>query len=462
APSAVPTPPPAPLRRLLDGLEAAHKSDVREFTVGHLNESRLYKPPEPPRRNRLLERADGAGSPNGAVGSTDTSVPVRRVRLLAPKQHQQQQPKAPQQPELHREALIEEILPPTAPPQRFLAPVETGSDGSHAANYRRAQLVRKRLVREQDTTEQDLMSGYGAVRDLELRLQENLRIHFGNSTGPSFHRLQLYSAALEEIIRQSNTFGSVLHRIKCAYDDYLAWLLDGTSPAQHRHLRAQLDQLCDPAAESELGRLQDRLAQLESDAELALAGLSDSRQRLAEAEAADLVEAERDRLAEEQLELAAEEQRLRSGGGGGSQEETSADRCERLLREIWAGLDSLAELRHDLRANQSPLVCAAHLERCCRQAHAEMQTVEEELGRLAQANQAGVDRLAAAMAPATVDGDSAAQLAACEDVDDSDLSRAMRLLSYDCAAAALASETLDLPDDLMSEGDSRKWDWYIS
>uniref|UniRef100_A0A1I8FM85 VASt domain-containing protein n=1 Tax=Macrostomum lignano TaxID=282301 RepID=A0A1I8FM85_9PLAT len=400
--------------RLLDGLEAAHKSDVREFTVGHLNESRLYKPPEPPRRNRLLERADGAGSPNGAVGSTDTSG-VRCDGISSSNL------RAPQQPELHREALVEEILPPTAPPQRFLAPEATAATRPIIVG---PSWCGKRVVREQDTTEQDLMSGYGAVRDLELRLQENLRIHFGNSTGPVFHAACSCTQPLLKRLSGSLILRPTTTTWPGCWTELRAALSTG-------HLRAQLD----PAARSagsrarRARRLQDRLAAaLKSDAELALAGLSDSRQRLADRPRPPTWL----RRSADRLPKSSSSWRPRSNGSaaGGSQEETSADRCERLLREIWAGLDSLARAEARLRANQSPLVCAAHWSAAAGSGARRDADSGGGARQAGQANQAGVDELSAAMARQPNSG-------CCEDVlDDSDLSRAMRLLSYDCAAAA--------------------------
>uniref|UniRef100_A0A1I8FI57 RNase H domain-containing protein n=1 Tax=Macrostomum lignano TaxID=282301 RepID=A0A1I8FI57_9PLAT len=368
------------LGRLLDGLEAAHKSDVREFTVGHLNESRLYKPPDPPQRNRLLERRTARGSPEWRCWVNRHERAGATVRLPAPKQHQQQQPKAPQQPELHREALVEEILPPTGAAAALPGARRDRKRRQPRGNYRRAQLVRKRLVREAGHHRAGPHERLRCCAEPRAEAagahfsRQNLRIHFGNSTGPVFTGCSCNSAALEEIIRQSNTFGSVLHRIKCAYDDYLAWLLlTALRAAQQRHLRPSWTSCAiRPPSPSSAG------------CRTGSPSLSVGR---------------------------------RAGPGRPVGQSANAWPRPRAadLRDL--GRPGLAG-RAEARLARQPIAAGlrrSHWSAAAGRAHAEMQTVEEELGRLAQANQAGVDRLAAAMAPATVDGDSAAQLAAGED-----------------------------------------------
>uniref|UniRef100_A0A1I8FMJ1 Tub domain-containing protein n=1 Tax=Macrostomum lignano TaxID=282301 RepID=A0A1I8FMJ1_9PLAT len=404
--------------RLLDGLEARTNSDVREFhrrspqrvaAVRQIRRSGIRF-----RGRRLLDR-DGAGSP-GAVGSTDTSVPGDGCGLPARQSSiSSKQPRLLSKPELHREALVEEILPRrrrrSAP-----APVRNQGNATDTASPRgqsgpETGWCGKRLVREAGHTGHELRlrccagpraEGCRRVHTVIIVhkahfSRQNLRIHFRQLDGPQFSPAAAVSAPLEEDYQAVNTFGSVLHRIKCAYDDYLAWLLDGTSrPAQHRHLRAQLDQLRDPAAESELGRLQDRLAQLESRTpSWPWPRLSDSRGRRR------WLRRSATGWPKKQLELAAEEQRLRSGGGRRLQEETSADRCERCsAQRDLAGLDSLAELRHDFA--RQPI--AAGLRRspigALLPAGARRDADSGGGARQAgQANQAGVDRLAAAYGP---------------------------------------------------------------
>ncbi|XP_069455417.1 uncharacterized protein C6orf118 homolog isoform X1 [Ovis canadensis] len=276
------------LRTLLNQLQKDHRHDVYMYMSGHLNPSKLYRPPETilyhwPNANRPREaKAFGAErlsdkvkkmkdalahfTINTAVGPSDAeNTPLFRY-LNPPAQASQASqedvspkaglreagsPERPKREELRLPDMkvlkYKEVRSSrecvTSPPGRD----EFQYVSSHLAAVTKADSYRKFLsFQKQVLAKQDLLmrdfTGSQAARCHEKKLEQELQ-KICVCDPEEFNRLQVFGEVFEDICKSSLIFGDILKEIKEEYELYILLLLKNHPTDQYKSLLTQVQSL---------------------------------------------------------------------------------------------------------------------------------------------------------------------------------------------------------------------------
>jgi len=244
--------------------------------------------------------------------------------------------------------------------------------------YRRMKAFDATILQKKEMNEQNVLSGEKAAKHHEKKLNQDLEDLNLNGIGPNFHRLQVFSNVLEDVIEESPTFNYILRCVKTEYDNYIASLLDGQSSTQHL-LREQVDQMTSRGTSrpDQMSAAMDRLHRLETEAK----ALLDTNQRLKE----DVIEGNK------QLNQTPDAQNKRTipsfqgarqtpavggGGGGYSRKDEKVElalELEHTKALILEKMDELADMRVKLREEFVPMTVCTHLEQCIKETEVEVQ-----------------------------------------------------------------------------------------
>ncbi|XP_052501829.1 uncharacterized protein C6orf118 homolog [Budorcas taxicolor] len=276
------------LRTLLNQLQKDHREDVYMYTSGHLNPSKLYRPPETilyhwPNANRPREaKVFGAErlsdkvkkmkdalahfTINTAVGPSDAENTPLFQYLNPPAQasHTSQEdvsPKAglreagsPERPKREELRLpdMKVLKYKEVRSSRECVASPPGRDefqyvSSHLAAVTKADSYRKFLsFQKQVLAKQDLLmrdfTGSQAARCHEKKLEQELQ-KICVCDPEEFNRLQVFGEVFEDICKSSLIFGDILKEIKEEYELYMLLLLKNHPTDQYKSLLTQVQSL---------------------------------------------------------------------------------------------------------------------------------------------------------------------------------------------------------------------------
>ncbi|XP_005090080.1 uncharacterized protein C6orf118 isoform X2 [Aplysia californica] len=230
--------------------------------------------------------------------------------------------------------------------------------------YRRMKGFDATVLKRKELTEQKILSGEKAARHHEFKLEQDLEDLNLNGIGPNFHRLQVFSNVLEDVIDESPTFNYILRCVKTEYDNYIAKLLDGQTSQQHL-LRDQVDQMASRGTSrpDDMAAAMEKLHSLEEEARQML----DMNQKLR-----DDVHAENELLTKTPENPA----RKTPPAGGYSRKEQPVElslELENMKALILEKMDELTAMRVQLRDEFVPMTVCTHLEQCIKETEVEVQ-----------------------------------------------------------------------------------------
>lgn len=221
------------------------------------------------------------------------------------------------------------------------------------------------VLRKQDSSEQNVLSGQKAVEHLERRLEQRLDSMQLFDVGPNFHKLQIYSDVMEDLIEETPTFTYILRCIKTEYDEYISRLLEAQTPQHSKLLRDQVEQMSNRGTSrpKELQDAKDRVEKLEQEAQNSL----DKNDRLRKE-----VEQELQWLAKTPDPPEPKHAPIVTSQKNESPPELE-DEVEHVKALILEKLDELNNLRIKLREEHVPLTVCTHLEQCIKETEVEVQ-----------------------------------------------------------------------------------------
>ncbi|XP_036079408.1 uncharacterized protein C6orf118 homolog isoform X2 [Rousettus aegyptiacus] len=259
------------LAKLLNGLQKEHSDDVALYTSGHLNPSKLYRPPE-----TILYHWRNAHRPRTPRAPGADELPAPRVaamkdawayftvhtalspRPLAPGPHVPDGDAPPPGPGRAREELRwpdVRVLRGRAPGSSRQCALEAAAGAedehrylsSHLAGATRADKYRaflrfqRDVVAKQDLLRSDLARSQAALCHGEKLEQELQKVCVCDPR--QFSKLQVLAAVFEDICNSSLLFGDILKEVKNEYELYMAILLKSPHTAQYQGLLAQVQEL---------------------------------------------------------------------------------------------------------------------------------------------------------------------------------------------------------------------------
>lgn len=321
----------------------------------------------------------------------------------------------------------------------FLPSYTTGVTKSD--QYYKMKQFETSVLRKQDSQEQNVLSGVKAVEHLEKRLNEDLEMMNLSGMGPNFHKLQVFSNSLEDLIDETPTFGFILKCIKSEYDNYITKLLDSQTPQHSRLLRDQVEQMSarGTSRPDELHDVKSKVWKLENQAK----ELLEENKRL------------RDMVAEEEdwLNNAPEPEPPQMQVTKLYVDDTPvelADEIEHGKALILEKLDALTELRTRLRQDHVPLTVCNHLEQCIKETEIEVQKLLKQNEYFERSN-------------------NEMEMELKESIQDADTSErdAKRIWKKVNSLKGLPRVNLGrdegvIEDSEDEEDDETKWNWYIS
>ncbi|XP_006915138.2 uncharacterized protein C6orf118 homolog [Pteropus alecto] len=184
------------LGELLNGLQKEHSDDVALYTSGHLNPSKLYRPPE-----TILHHWRNAHGPQ-AQKATGAEAP-------------------------------------RAQRHRYVSSHLAGA--TRADKYRAFLRFQKEVVAKQDLLRSDLARSQAALCHEKKLEQELQKVCVCDPR--QFHKLQVLAAVFEDVCNSSLLFGDILREVKNEYELYMAILLKSPHTAQYQSLLAQVQEL---------------------------------------------------------------------------------------------------------------------------------------------------------------------------------------------------------------------------
>lgn len=403
---------PSSLKDLLETIYEVHRRDIKTYTSGHLNSSKLLKPPG--ERHARWETSDKPSirlkSPNklvdhpvrkGECSSTEfihktmadrlvefSLGPARNIAQFKPESRPASGDDANgtetsgklTKDKIHVEELrLPEIMIPVTktkagsfqeksrPEDLRQAFVETYLGyPTKADQFTSFKRFGDRVMHLGDAHDRGVLTGEKNVRNLEHKLAKQLSsLEAGSQKGPNFHRLQIYNRCFTEITEESKTFGPLLKRIKDEYDSYMSYLLDTQKPSQHKVLYHHIDSLSEnPSSSDKLKDEEKRVETLEKEAR----HLLEENARLTK-----LLQEEEQKAAEElEANLPVEPQTKMSV----HIEEVPKDleeQVEELHAQILAQLDTIDDIKRHQKEYCVPITVCQHLEQCIKETEVDIQ-----------------------------------------------------------------------------------------
>ncbi|GFR57690.1 hypothetical protein ElyMa_001751800 [Elysia marginata] len=300
--------------------------------------------------------------------------------------------------------------------------------------YKRMKAFDLSVLQKREMAEQNVLSGQKAARHHEQKLESELSDLNLNGIGPNFHRLQVFSNVLDDVVEESPTFNYILRCIKNEYDNYIAKLLDGQTSQQHL-LRDQVDQMASRGTSrpGEMEAATQKLLGLEQEARAQL----DRNERLKEE-----LKTERENL-NKTPEVPAK--RAPQAGSFSRKEEPVelSLELENMKALILEKLDDLNALRVQLREEYVPVTVCTHLEQCIKETEVEVQ----KLLKQNEYFERSIAEMDSDLKEAIVEADTS----------EKDARRIWHKVNSTRGMPG-ASRSSDSDD----EDDESKWNWYIS
>lgn len=306
--------------------------------------------------------------------------------------------------------------------------------------YRKMKSMESQVIGMEDASEQNVLSAVRAVRHLEKRLEEELdALNFIGDDRPNFHKLQVYSNVLEDLIEESPTFTYILKSIKMEYDNYISKLLDQQSPDHTKKLRTQAELMLyrGTSRPQELQEAENKVSTLEEKAK----SLLENNERL------------RKELLEEEELLSREptEPEPRVQLASTYHEEPMAelaDEIEHVKALILEKLDDLNALRTKLREEYVPLTVCNHLEQCIKETEVEVQKLLKQNEYLERS----ISEMETDLREAIQDADTSER----------DARRIWRKVNSRKGLPHMPNEKNGTTESDDDDDDESKWNWYIS
>lgn len=309
--------------------------------------------------------------------------------------------------------------------------------------YRRMKAFDATVLQKRELVEQKVLSGERAARHHEFKLEQDLEDLNLNGIGPNFHRLQVFSNVLEDVIDESPTFNYVLGCIKTEYDNYIAKLLDGQQSQQHI-LRDQVDHMAERGTSrpDDMQAAMDKLHRLEKEGK----HLLDMNTRLRDdvATETELLNKEPEHQRKKHRYAA----RRTSPSGGFSKKEEKVElslELEHMKALILEKMDELAAMRVKLREEFVPMTVCTHLEQCIKETEVEVQKLLKQ-NEYFERSIAEMDH---DLKEAIVEADTSEK-------------DARRIWHKVNSTRGLPGQRQGTEMDSDGEDDETKWNWYIS
>ncbi|XP_022295445.2 uncharacterized protein C6orf118-like [Crassostrea virginica] len=306
--------------------------------------------------------------------------------------------------------------------------------------YRKMKSMESQVIGLEDASERNVLSAVRAVEHLERRLQEELdALNFIGDYRPNFHKLQVYSNVLEDLIEESPTFSYILKSIKLEYDNYISQLLDQQSPDHTKKLRSQAEMMVyrGTSRPEELQEVENKVSWMEDKAK----SLLDQNERLRKA----LLEEE------EMLSRESTEPEPRIQLTSAYHEEPTAelaDEIEHVKALILEKLDDLNALRTKLREEFVPLTVCNHLEQCIKETEVEVQKLLKQNEYLERS----ISEMETDLREAIQDADTSER----------DARRIWRKVNSRKGLPHMPNEKNGTTESDDDDDDESKWNWYIS
>ncbi|XP_073229884.1 uncharacterized protein C6orf118-like [Porites lutea] len=410
------------LKNLLETVYEVHRKDIKTYTSGHLNSSKLLKPPEarhkrwetadkPPIRLKPPCRLTDLPVRKGELSATElrhktmadrlvefSLGPVRNLPLrnelrtdsegfketsIMANEESSKSDKLTGDKVLVEELRLPEIMIPAVTKTKAL----TSREKSKVEDFlpRQAFVVtylsyptkteqftsfRKfgdEVMNLGDAHDKGVLTGEKNARNLEHKLAKQLAaLETSSHRGPNFHRLQLYNRCFDEIIGQSSTFGPLLRKIKDEYDSYMSHLLDTQKPSQHKVLYHHIDSLSEnPSTSDKLKEEEKRVENLEKEARLLLeenarltAVLRDEELKASEESDINV------KVAESQAKVSVHIEEV---------PKDLEEQVEELHAQILAQLDCIDDIKRHQKEYCVPITVCQHLEQCIKETEVDIQ-----------------------------------------------------------------------------------------
>jgi len=311
--------------------------------------------------------------------------------------------------------------------------------------YRRMKAFDTAVLQKKEMTEQKILSGEKAAKHHEYKLEQDLEDLNLNGIGPNFHRLQVFSNVLEDVVDESPTFNYILRCIKTEYDNYISVLLDGQTSQQHL-LRDQVDQMASRGTSrpDEMCGAMDKLQGLEDEARQLLD--MNQKLRLDVSEETDLLNkvAENPRL----NRIFRRRARKTPPAGGYTKKEEKVElslELENMKALILEKMDELNEMRVKLREEFVPMTVCTHLEQCIKETEVEVQ----KLLKQNEYFERSIAEMESDLKDAIIDADTS----------EKDARRIWHKVNSNKGMPGRQGTGTESDED---DDDESKWNWYIS
>lgn len=304
--------------------------------------------------------------------------------------------------------------------------------------YRKMKVFENRVLKKKEASERNVFSGVKAVEHHEKKLQEELEMLNLNGSGINFHKLQVHSNTLEDVIQESPTFSYILRSIKVEYDNYIAWLLDHQT-SQHHLLRDQVEQMAmrGTSRPIEMNKAIANVQQLTHEAVKKLKLNQSLREAVAK---------EREWI-ENALETTTDVLPKTVSLLNRDQPLELADEIENLKAIILEKMDEENALRARLRDEFVPMTVCTHLEQCIKETEVEVQ----KLLKQNEYFERSIDEMETELKDAIQDADTS----------EKDARRIWRKVNSRRGLPIQEASGILKSDDEEEEEES-KWNWYIS
>ncbi|KAK7107639.1 uncharacterized protein C6orf118-like [Littorina saxatilis] len=304
--------------------------------------------------------------------------------------------------------------------------------------YRKMRSFENGVLKKKEASEQNVLSGVKAVQHHEKKLKEELEMLNLQGLGINFHKLQVYSNTLEDVINESPTFSYILRCIKAEYDNYIAWLLDHQTSQQHL-LREQVEQMAvrGTSRPQEMAQAMEHVNQQVEEAQ----SLLTLNQRLR-----DEVEKEKEWL-ENTPEPTTDHTQKNLSLLHKDQPMELAEEIENLKAVILEKIDEENAMRVQIREEFVPMTVCTHLEQCIKETEVEVQ----KLLKQNEYFERSIDEMETELKEAIQDADTS----------EKDARRIWRKVNSKRGIPGHHAAGRGESDDEEEEEES-KWNWYIS
>ncbi|XP_058952483.2 uncharacterized protein C6orf118-like [Pocillopora verrucosa] len=403
------------LKNLLETVYEVHRKDIKTYTSGHLNSSKLLKPQhqrhakwessdKPPVRLKSPSKLVDLPVRRGELSSTElrhktmadrlvefSLGPIRNIALNKSEsgldlaedfdetvRRKEGKSDKPTKDKTYVEELhLPEIMIPVMKKKESSGEKSKPDDQHHtfvktylsyptkADQFESFKKFGDQVMNLGDAHDRGVLTGERSVRNLEHRLAKQLAsLETSSQKGPNFHRLQIYDRCLAEIIAESRTFGPLLQRIKDEYDSYLTYLLDTQKPSQHKVLYHHINSFSENASTSDKLKAEEkRVETLEREA----------RHLLEENDSLAKLLREEEQKAAEDLKAVTVEPQAKVSVHIEEVPKDLEEQVEDLHAQILSQLDCIDDIKRHQKEYCIPITVCQHLEQCVKETEVDIQ-----------------------------------------------------------------------------------------